>query len=175
MEGGVFFFTVVTFDRRPILTTDLGVSCLREAWRSTRETMPFETEAVCVLPDHLHTIWSRPDDETDYSTRWRKLKGVFTRSFRKLGGVGSPRGPSRRRTGEAAVWQRRFWEHRIRDTEDFRHHVDYTHFNPVKHGLVTSVADWEWSSFHEHVANGWIEADWGTIEPNGIGDLDAGE
>ena len=171
----MFFFTVVTFDRRPILTTDLGVSCLREAWRSTRETMPFETEAVCVLPDHLHTIWSLPDDDTDYSTRWRKLKGVFTRSFRKLGGVGSPRGPSRRRTGEAAVWQRRFWEHRIRDTEEFRHHVDYTHFNPVKHGLVTSVADWEWSSFHEHVANGWIEADWGTIEPNGIGDLDAGE
>jgi putative transposase len=137
--------------------------------------MPFKTEAVCVLPDHIHTIWSLPEGDTDYSTRWQKLKGAFTRSFRAGRCAGSSRSPSRRRTGEAEVWQRRFWEHRIRDVEDFRHHVDYIHFNPVKHGFVTSLAEWEWSSFHDHVAKGWIDPDWGTIEPDGITDLDAGE
>lgn len=175
LEGGQFFFTVVTHDRCPILTTKLGVACLRNAWRETCDTMPFTTEAVCVLPDHIHTIWSLPEHDDDYSARWRKIKGVFSRSYRASGGSEGERNPSRERTGEAAIWQRRFWEHRIRDVDDFNHHVAYIHFNPVKHGHVTSPSDWEWSSFHDHVKQGWVEPDWGTIEPDEIRSLDAGE
>ncbi len=175
LDGGVFFFTVVTHERRPILTTELGVRCLRYAWRETASTMPFDTGAVCVLPDHLHTVWSLPEGDRDYPARWRKLKGLFTREYRDHGGREGKRNDSRRRSGEAAVWQRRYWEHRIRDVDDFRRHVDYIHFNPVKHGLVTSTADWEWSSFRDHVKKGWLEPDWGTIEPDDIGDLEVGE
>ena len=175
LEGGVFFFTVVTHERRPILTTDLGIECLRKAWHDTDSTMPFEVEAVCVLPDHLHTVWTLPDGDDEYPARWRKLKGIFSREYRARGGADDKVGASRRRRREVAVWQRRYWEHRIRDVDDFRRHVDYTHFNPVKHGCVTSVSDWPFSSFHDHVRKGWIEPDWGTIEPDDIVDLDAGE
>jgi putative transposase len=175
LKGGVFFFTVVTHERRRILTSDLGIQCLRRAWRTTHETMPFETEAVCVLPDHIHVMWSLPEGDDDYSARWRKLKGLFTREFRRRGGSEGTGSESRQSKGEAAVWQRRFWEHRIRDVDDFRRHVEYVHFNPVKHGYVTRLEDWKWSSFHDHVARGWIEPDWGTIEPEGIVNLDAGE
>ncbi len=175
LEGGVFFFTVVTFRRRPLLTTERGLRCLRKAWRETGGTRPFETEAVCILPDHLHTIWSLPEGDSDYPARWRKLKGIFTREYRRAGGTWVAPGSSRERKGEAAVWQRRYWEHRIRDVRDFRRHVDYIHFNPVKHGYVTNLVDWEWSSFHDHVKKGWIEPDWGTIEPDHVGVLDTGE
>ena len=175
LEGGVFFFTVVTYQRQPILNTELGVKCLRNAWRKTNATMPFRVEAVCVLPDHLHTIWSLPEGDDDYSTRWRKLKGVFSREYRAGGGSHGEAKPSRRRKREVGVWQRRYWEHRIRNVDDFRRHVEYTHFNPVKHGYVTSLADWPLSSFHDHVKKGWIGADWGTIEPDDIVSLDAGE
>jgi len=175
LEGGEFFFTVVTYRRRPILTTDLGVQCLRNAWRETNATMPFEVEAVCVLPDHIHTIWSLPEGDDDYPARWRKIKGIFSREYRAAGGSDGEAGASRRRRREVEVWQRRFWEHRIRDVDDFYRHVEYIHFNPVKHGHVTSLADWPWSSFHNHVKQGWIEPDWGTIEPNDIVNLDGGE
>ena len=175
LEGGEFFFTVVTHRRRSILTTDLGVHCLRKAWRETNATMPFGVEAVCVLPDHIHTIWSLPEGDDDYPARWRKLKGIFSREYRAAGGSDGGANASRRRRREVEVWQRRFWEHRIRDVDDFYRHVEYIHFNPVKHGHVTSLADWQWSSFHNHVKQGWIEPDWGTIEPKGIVNLDAGE
>ena len=175
LDGGVFFFTVVTYQRQPILNTELGVVCLRRAWRETSATMPFEVEAVCVLPEHLHTVWSLPDGDDDYSARWRKLKGIFSREYREGGGCHPEATPSQRRKREVGVWQRRYWEHRIRDENDFRRHVDYTHFNPVKHGYVSKVADWRLSSFHDHVKRGWIDVDWGTTEPENIGGLEAGE
>ena len=175
LEGGVFFFTVVTYKRRPILTTEMGIECLRKAWRDTYSTMSYEVEAVCVLPDHLHTMWSLPDGDDDYPARWRKLKGIFSREFRARGDLSHETTSSRRRTREVTVWQRRYWEHRIRDVDDFGRHVDYTHFNPVKHGHVTSASDWPYSSFHDHVRKGWIEPDWGTIEPDAIANLEAGE
>ena len=175
LEGGVFFFTVVTYERRPILTTDLGLQCLRNAWRETNSTMPFEVEAVCVLPDHLHTVWTLPHGDDDYPARWRKLKGTFSREYRAEGGVHREADSSRRRKREVAVWQRRYWEHRIRDVDDLRRHVEYTHFNPVKHGHVTDLTDWPWSTFHDHVKQGWVEPDWGTIEPDDIVSLEAGE
>ncbi len=175
LEGGVYFFTVVMYHRHPILTTDLGIHSLRKAWGETNATMPFEAEAVCVLPDHLHTIWSLPEGDWDYPARWRKLKGIFSREYRAGGGSRGDVNPSRQRKREAGLWQRRYWEHRIRDADDFRRHVEYTHFNPVKHGHVVRVADWPYSSFHDHVKQGWVEIDWGTIEPENIVSLDAGE
>ena len=124
LEGGVFFFTVVTYQRQPILNTESGVKCLRNAWRKTNATMPFRAEAVCVLPDHLHTIWSLPEGDDDYSIRWRKLKGVFSREYRAGGGSHGQANQSRRRKREVGVWQRRYWEHRIRNVDDFRRHVE---------------------------------------------------
>ena len=175
LDGGVFFFTVVTYQRQPILNTELGVHCLRNAWRQTNATMPFEVEAVCVLPDHLHTIWALPEGDRDYPARWRKLKGIFSREYRAGGGSCGEVNLSRRRNREVGLWQRRYWEHRIRDADDFRRHVEYTHFNPVKHGHVKRVPDWPYSSFHNLVKRGWIEVDWGTVEPDDIVSLDAGE
>jgi putative transposase len=137
--------------------------------------MPFGVEAVCVLPDHLHTIWSLPESDHDYPARWRKLKGVFSREYRASGGSHCETNRSRRQKREVAVWQRRYWEHRIRDVDDLRRHVEYTHFNPVKHGYVTDLNDWPWSSFHDHVKRGWIEPDWGSVEPDDIENLEAGE
>ncbi len=102
LEGGVFFFTVVTYQRRPILTTDLGIKCLRKAWRETNSTMPFEVEAVCVLPDHLHTIWSLPEGDDNYPARWKKLKGVFSHAYRAGGGSHDEAASSRRRKREVA-------------------------------------------------------------------------
>ena len=175
LKGGQFFFTVITYQRRPILTTELGIECLRHAWRETNTTMPFGVEAVCVLPDHLHTVWSLPEDDTDYPARWRKIKGIFSRKFRAhCGPLGEPN-PSRQRRREVNVWQRRYWEHRIRNEHDFRRHVEYVHFNPVKHGHVTTLAEWPWSSFHDHVKKGWIEPDWGIIEPDDFDCIEAGE
>jgi putative transposase len=137
--------------------------------------MPFEVEAICVLPDHLHAIWTLPHGDDDYSARWRKLKGIFSREYRAGGGSHGEADSSRRRKREVAVWQRRYWEHRIRDMDDLRRHVDYTHFNPVKHGHVTNLADWPSSTFHDHVKEGWVEPDWKTIEPDDIVSLEAGE
>jgi putative transposase len=137
--------------------------------------MPFTVEAVCVLPDHLHTIWTLPHGDDDYPSRWKKLKGIFSREFRARGGSPGEADASRRQKGEVAVWQRRYWEHRIRDPEDLRRHVEYTHFNPVKHGHVTNLTDWPWSSFHDHVSQGWVDPEWGTIEPEDIKNLETGE
>jgi putative transposase len=175
LKGGIFFFTLVTYDRRPILATDLGLKCLRHAWRETNATLPFHVEAVCVLPDHLHTVWALPEDDEDYSTRWRKLKGVFSREYRAAGARTAESNPSRLRRGEVSVWQRRFWEHRIRDGEDLRRHVEYIHYNPIKHGLVKTLGDWPHSSLHDHINRGWLDPGWGEIEPHGIADLEAGE
>ncbi len=148
VPGGTYFFTVVTYGRRPFLTEERARACLRHAWRQAQERQPFTTEAVCLLPDHLHCVWTLPEDDADFSARWNRIKGLFTKTYR-AGDPTIPRGgASRRRKGEAAIWQRRFWEHRIRDEEDFRRHVDYVHHNPVKHGLVCDVRDWPWSSFH---------------------------
>jgi putative transposase len=140
--------------------------CLHEAWRTARERYPFTTQALCLLPDHLHCIWSLPDDDDDYSTRWGFIKGVFSRRYVEFGGADGHRSESRRKRGEAGLWQRRFWEHRIRDPGDFRRHVDYIHFNPVRHGYVSSAREWPWSTLHRHVRAGFYDPEWGTVEPD---------
>ncbi len=170
IPGGTYFFTVVTFDRRPFLTSDLARKCLRAAWIEVRRKYPFELDALCLLPDHLHCLWTLPDD-VDYSIRWSAIKGGFTRRYLAAGGTQGVRSPSRWKKGEAAVWQRRFWEHTIRNDKDLRRHYDYIHYNPVKHGLVQRPYDWPWSTFRRYVRMGWYDREWGREEPATVVDF----
>jgi putative transposase len=171
IPGGIYFFTVVTFGRKPIFLSRPAREMFLAAWLDTRGRFPFRTKACCLLPDHLHCIWQLPEHDRDFSLRWKEIKRLFTKGY--LAGIGTDgfRNPSRVRKGEAAVWQRRFWEHSIRDQEDLNRHIAYIHYNPVKHGLAKRAKDWPWSSFHRYVAAGLIDADWGGVDLN----FEAGE
>jgi len=174
IEGGTYFFTLVTYARLPILTRPECRELLRESWKAVCDRHPFKTVAVCLLPDHLHCLWKLPEGDCDYSLRWKEIKRLFTKGYLERVGPGRERNASRVRQGEAAIWQRRFWEHVIRDEEDFARHLDYIHFNPVKHGFVERAADWPWSSFHRYVRQGWYEVGWGDgreIEVDSRGDV----
>lgn len=160
IPGGTYFFTLVTFRRQPIFADPHAVGFLRGALRRTMERMPFTIVASVVLPDHMHFIWTLPTDNSDFSTRWRLIKSDFTRHWCKRGAVSE--NASRLKKGEQDVWQRRFWEHAIRDDEDLMRHVEYVHYNPVKHGLVKSAVDWEYSSFRKYEEEGLYAVDWGT-------------
>jgi len=138
-EGQVYLFTVVTHRHRAILTTDLGRRLLREAMRTTSQSRPFKTIAVVLLPDHLHAIWELPASETDYSTRWRHIKTLFTSSWTAATGSSGTESKSRQKRNEQDLWQRRFFEHTCRDEADLKRCVDYVHVNPLKHGLVKRV------------------------------------
>ena len=155
IPGGSFFFTVNLAERRLRLLTE-NIDALRAAFRDTRAMHPFEIEAIVVLPDHLHTIWSLPESDCDFATRWRLIKSRFSRSLPK----GERVSESRRGKGERGIWQRRYWEHTLRDEHDLARHMDYIHFNPVKHGHVTRVRDWPHSSFHRFVREGIYPEDW---------------
>ncbi len=156
IEGSVYFFTVTLADRSSALLVR-EVDRLRRIYQSVERRRAFETIAVCILPDHLHAIWSLPEGDADYPARWSLIKAGFSRG---LDAAGDP-SPSKVRKRERGIWQRRYWEHMIRDDDDLRRHVDYIHFNPVKHGLVPRVAEWPYSSFHRYVARGDLPADWG--------------
>jgi REP-associated tyrosine transposase len=155
LKGSTFFFTVVLADRSSNLLVD-EINRLRCIYRTVRERRPFETVAICILPDHIHAIWTLPEDDTDFSARWSLIKSGFSRGLED-----KPRSPSKIVKREKGIWQRRFWEHAIRSDADLERHVDYIHFNPVKHGHVTRVADWPHSSFHRYVERGVIDVDWG--------------
>jgi len=154
VAGGTFFFTVTLLDRTSRALTD-HVESLRAAVRQTRLAHPFAIDAVVVLPDHLHMVMTLPDGDADYSNRWHLIKRRFTDAVMKSG---TP--VARHRNGETALWQRRFWEHTIRNESDFERHVEYIHFNPVKHGLVAGVRYWPYSSFHRYVQQGLLSEDW---------------
>jgi putative transposase len=155
LPGGSFFFTVNLADRRLRLLTE-HVDGLRNAFRETRQHHPFAIDAMVVLPDHLHTVWTLPDGDADFATRWRLIKSSFSRDLPSSEPISS----SRAVKGERGIWQRRYWEHTIRDESDFARHVDYIHINPIKHGLVTRVRDWPYSSFHRMVKLGVYPEDW---------------
>lgn len=161
VEGGTYFFTVVTYERRPILTTDLGRSCLRTAIDEIRGRHPFEIIACVLLPDHLHVVWQLPHGDVDYSTRWRQIKTRFTQLFSQNAVRAPFPNASRSKRHEHSIWQRRFYEHTVRDEADLKRCVDYIHINPVKHRLVSRVCDWEWSSFHRFVGEQEYDLDWG--------------
>jgi putative transposase len=159
IEGGMFFFTVVLADRSSELLVK-HIEQLRQIYRAVQTRLPFETNAICILPDHLHAIWTLPPGDTDFALRWGQIKSGFSRELPKAQSAQlKSRSQARRR--ETGIWQRRFWEHAIRDDADFERHVDYIHFNPVKHGYVTRVCDWPYSSFHRYVRNALLPADWG--------------
>ena len=129
---------------------------LRNAFRETRQRHPFTIVAMVVLPDHLHTIWTLPERDADFATRWRLVKSAFSRNLPSSEPISS----SRSAKGERGIWQLRFWEHTIRDENDFARHIDYIHINPVKHGLVTRVRDWPHSSFYRMGRLGVYSEDW---------------
>ncbi len=155
VAGGSFFFTVNLADRRSRLLTG-HIELLRAAFRDTRRRRPFTIDAVVVLPEHLHAIWTLPADDADFATRWQLIKASFSRGLSAKEAVS----PSRSRKRERGIWQRRYWEHTLRDDADFGRHTDYIHFNPVRHGHVARVRDWPYSSFHHMVRLGLYPADW---------------
>jgi putative transposase len=164
VPGGTFFFTVTLANRQSTALVD-HVSSLRTAFRAARRERPFAIDAIVILPDHLHTIMTLLAEDSDFSGRWRRIKGLFTRDAVRHGLTAE-----RNARGEYDLWQRRFWEHTIRDDADFARHVDYIHYNPIKHGLVVRVKDWPYSSFHHLVRRGVLPADWaGTVDEGELG------
>jgi len=181
VPGGSFFFTAVTECRRPVFADPDNVDVLREAFRKVKVKRPFVIVAAVILPDHIHAIWNLaiwnlPWGDADFSTRWRLVKTWFTKHcerdklptecFLPPGSDAARAGVrSRLAKGEQAVWQHRYWEHVLRSEEDFDRHVDYIHYNPVKHGWVSRPLDWPHSSFRHFVEAGVYSADWGGSPP----------
>jgi putative transposase len=166
-SGGTFFFTLTLADRSSDLLVR-EIDRLRTIYQLVQQRLPFSTVAICILPDHLHAIWTLPDNDTDFSTRWNLIKGGFSRGLPT-----HSRSDSKIAKREKGIWQRRFWEHAIRDDDALSHHVDYIHFNPVKHRLVPSVVEWPHSSFHRYVERGDLPRDWGgdmRDMPDGFGE-----
>ena len=171
VAGGTYFFTVNLAERKRTLLLD-HVDVLREVMKGVKLAHPFHIDAMVLLPDHLHALWTLPVDDRDYPMRWMLIKASFSRQLPK----GERRSKSRVAKGEWGIWQRRYWEHLIRDDCDFERHVDYIHYNPVKHGYVQRVADWPWSSFHRYVRQDVLPADWaGSSGMDGDGEHSFGE
>lgn len=168
-EGGTFFFTINAYKRQKILTHPNALAALREATEKVRAERPFEIDAWVVLPDHMHMVMTLPDGDTDYSTRLSIIKRLTSRKASHLVGVTQTASSSRRK--ESGFWQRRFWEHQIRDDLDFEKHMNYAHYNPVKHGYVKSAKDWPHSTFHRHVALGHYQENWGDVSAIQKGDF----
>ncbi len=161
IEGGTYFFTVVTHGRSPLFADVSARELLGDKLRECREAWPFEIDAIVLLPDHLHAIWTLPRGDSDYGQRWAWIKKEFTKAWLAAGGAEQPVSEVRRDRGDRGVWQPRFWEHAVEDEHDFDRHFDYVHYNPVKHGLASSPADWPHSSFRRWVARGVYDEHWG--------------
>lgn len=161
--GATFFFTVVTHRRQRILTDAPVRLALRDAIRHVRAQWPFAIDAWVLLPDHLHCIWTLPLNDADFGRRWGCIKRLATRAVAAEYARPECRTASRIARRESTIWQRRFWEHQIRDDADYAAQMDYLHYNPVKHGLVTTVADWPHSTFHRLVRAGVYAADWAGV------------
>ena len=161
IEGGSYFFTLSLADRNTRLLID-NVELLRQSFRQTKKDLPFNLDSIVVLPEHLHCIWTLPDGDSDFSTRWKKIKARFSSGLPKT----EKRTESRIKKGERGIWQRRFWEHTLRDEEDFIRHVEYIHYNPVKHGYVSRVKEWSHSSFHRYVRDGSYPLEWAGCSDN---------
>lgn len=159
IEGGTYFFTLVTYKRQRLLCLPTNVCLLRNVFRYVMQQHPFIINAFVLLPDHLHCIWTLPQGDSNFSTRWRLIKSYFSRQCITLSQENLS--TTRQNKKEQAIWQRRFWEHLIRDEVDFKNHLEYIHYNPIKHGLVKAPKDWEYSSFHRSVRQGMYDITWG--------------
>jgi len=164
IAGGSYFFTVNLADRRSCLLTD-RVDDLRHAVRRVRALAPFHIDAWVVLPDHLHAVWTLPEGDDDFPRRWKAIKDLFSRRQEPVERLSR----SRVFQGERGIWQRRYWEHAIRDDGDYAAHLDYVHFNPVKHGYALHPADWPYSSFRACSARGFYPSGWVGCD-DGLGD-----
>ena len=156
VPGGTYFFTVAIAERSTSLLVE-RIDDLGASFRAAHAARTFVIDAIVILPDHLHCLWTLPEGDADYPVRWAHIKTAFSRRVPKL----ERRRASRVMKRERGLWQRRYWEHLVRDEDDFRHHVDYIHFNPVKHGLVALARDWPYSSFHRFVRDRCYPMDWG--------------
>ena len=150
VPGGCYFFTVVTADRKPIFADENNVEHLKQAFKREMERRPFILQAIVVLPDHVHALWELPKGDADFSNRWREIKKHVSKSCGQ------------------SVWQKHYWEHCIRDDDDWAKHLDYIHFNPVRHGYTSSACEWKWSSFHRWQQQGVYSHGWGSAEPDRI-------
>jgi putative transposase len=167
IPGGTYFFTLVTYQRRPWLCNELARATLRSAIERVNRNYPFTIDAVVLLPDHIHWIWTLPDGDSNYAIRWSLIKRYVTQHCGGKLEVDAATSLSRQKRKEGNLWQRRFWEHLIRDDKDYANHCDYIHYNPVKHGLCQAPSQWSFSSFHRFVADGIYPQDWGSNEgPN---------
>ena len=169
-RGATYFFTVVTYQRRPIFADERAVHLLEQCCQTTMTTLPFLQEALVILPDHLHVMWTLPENDADLSTRWKLIKGKFSHQYQRDKSENITE--SQRKKGESGVWQRRFWEHLIRDESDFNRHCDYVHYNPVTHGLAAAPSDWQHSSFRTFADKGLYPIDWGHAITKELLDMD---
>ena len=160
VPGGTFFFTVVTHRRAPILCEPLAIEVLKDLIRQCIARWPMRIDAIVLLPDHLHAIWTLPRTDSSYSMRWGWLKKEFTKAWLAAGQREQPQSRGRTRERRRGVWQAKFWEHLVRDQHDYTRHMDYVHYNPVKHGYANCPHLWPWSSFSRCVQRGWYPADW---------------
>ena len=156
VAGATYFFTLALAQRNTNLLTD-NIELLRQAYQRANALHPFTTISICILPDHIHAIWQMPIDDGNYALRWRMIKSQVSRNFN----ANEQRSSSKIKHREKGIWQRRYWEHQIRDDNDLQRHVDYIHYNPVKHGLVSNVKDWPHSTFHRYVKDGVYAENWG--------------
>jgi putative transposase len=163
IPGGCYFFTVNLLERNSTLLID-HIDLLRESVRVGKRNKPFHIDAWVVLPEHMHCIWTLPEGDDDFSSRWKTIKTHFSKNLSKT----ERRSKTRIKRGERGIWQRRFWEHAIRDDKDYKNHMDYVHFNPVKHGWVNHVTDWPYSSFHRYVDKNIYPADWSSYTTTNV-------
>ena len=169
IPGATWFFTVNLAERSGNRLLVENIDGLRHAFTTVRQRHPFKIDAAVVLPDHLHCIWTLPSGDSNFSERWGLIKATFSRTLEK----GERISTSRQKRGERGIWQRRFLDHMIRDDADYQRHIDYIHWNPVKHGWVRHVADWPYSGFHVYLGKGVYPKNWGgSVEPM---DVFAGE
>ena len=161
ISGGTYFFTLVTYCRRPLFRHPSNVQLLRNAIARVKTEKPFKIIAAVILPDHTHFLWQLPSNDSNFSQRISRLKVLFTRTYKSKNPSNLEISESRHKHRESDVWQRRFWEHLIRDEADLQQHLDYIHYNPVKHGLVSCPHSWEYSSFSRWVEKGRYTLDWG--------------
>jgi putative transposase len=164
IRGGTYFFTLVTNQRFPIFLNKIAIDLFLDAQQHVRNFHPFIIVAFCILPDHIHLLWEMPNNDSDYSLRIGEIKKMFSKGYINKYGHPVAITPIQKKRGESGIWQRRFWEHYIRDENDLIKHIDYIHYNPVKHGLVTQAKDWTGSSFFSYVRTGYYDKDWGLGE-----------
>jgi len=171
-SGPTWFFTVVAYQRRPIFCDPRFRAALRQSITAVRASRPFTIDAWVLMPNHMHCIWTLPERDFDYGRRWGEIKRYVSHFCHETLHDPALLTRSAKKKSESTIWQRRFWEHQIRNDVDFERHMDYVHFNPVKHGFVLNVGEWEHSTFHRYVRDGVYAQDWGGTVDARTRDLD---